>query len=184
MMSLPDVLRLCLVALVLGVVPSCRHFVEAGRGRKAFVSNASVVLITLDTTRADHLSCYASDKTRSGARFAQTPHFDVLAGQGVRFEDATAQVPLTLPSHACILTGTYPEVNGMRDMGGFTLNPSVETLAMLAHRLGLTTAAFVSSKAVAGRYGLARGLICTMMRCPSWRTRNNRQVRLPKDALA
>ncbi len=157
MTRLPDILGLYLVTLVLGVLSSCRDRVEAGAPGRALVPKASVVLITLDTTRADHLSCYASDTLRPGTQFAQTPHLDALAGQGVRFEHATAQVPLTLPSHACIFTGTYPEVHGLRDMGGFTLNPNVQTLAMLAHRLGLLTAAFVGSKTVGRRYGLAHG---------------------------
>lgn len=115
------------------------------------------MLITLDTTRADHLSCYASDATSTFHQFAETPHFDALARRGVRFEHATAQVPLTLPSHACIFTGTYPNVNGMRDMGGFKLSPNVQTLAELAHHLGLRTAAFVGSRAVARQFGLGGG---------------------------
>ena len=116
-----------------------------------------MLLITLDTTRADHLSCYASDATNTLHQFAETPHFDALARRGVRFEHATGQVPLTLPSHSCIFTGTYPEVNGMREMGGFMLNPNVQTLAGLAHDLGLRTAAFVGSSALARQFGLARG---------------------------
>src|SRR5512135_490293 len=97
--------------------------------------DASVLFITLDTTRADHLSCYAAEavvpvserdrKTpvtdRRYSRGARTPHLDALAARGIRFAHATAQVPLTLPSHACIMTGDYPPVHGLRDMGGFVL---------------------------------------------------------------
>ena len=68
-----------------------------------------------------------------------------------------AQVPLTLPSHACIFTGTYPVVHQLRDMGGFTLDPSHLTLANMARRAGFTTAAFVGSKAVGRQWGLQQG---------------------------
>ncbi|MBZ5545938.1 MAG: sulfatase-like hydrolase/transferase, partial [Acidobacteriia bacterium] len=124
--------------------------------------DANVLFITLDTTRADHLSCYAAEsaaalegsRTAASApsratngRYAKTSHLDALAARGVRFAHATAQVPLTLPSHACMFTGTYPEVHQLRDMGGFTLDPKHLTLAHMARNAGFTTAAFVGSKA-------------------------------------
>jgi len=112
--------------------------------------DANVLLITLDTTRADHLSCYGPGK-------AKTPHLDSLAARGVRFAWATAQVPLTLPSHACIMTGAYPPVHGLRDMGGFVLDPSHPTMASLAQAAGFATAAFVGSRAVAKHFGLSHG---------------------------
>jgi len=140
----------------------------------------NVLLITLDTTRADHLSCYAvapgfspasegappsprsrlalkGSARRGGATYAQTPHLDALAARGVRFEHATAQVPLTLPSHACIFTGTYPEVHGLRDMGGFVLDSRHVTLASMARQAGFRTAAFVGSKALNRHFGLQQG---------------------------
>lgn len=112
--------------------------------------NANVVLITLDTTRADHLSCY-------GSHGAKTPRLDALAARGVRFAHATAQVPLTLPSHACIMTGSYPEVNGMRDMGGFVLAKSHPTIASITHAAGYQTAAFVGSRVLSRSFGFANG---------------------------
>ncbi|HET7099785.1 MAG TPA: sulfatase-like hydrolase/transferase, partial [Terriglobia bacterium] len=125
------------------------------RGRNAEPShpaprNASVLLITLDTTRADHLSCY-----RPG--FARTPNLDGLAARGVRFEHAIAQVPLTIPSHACIMTGSYPEVNGVRDMAGFALSATHPTLASLTHAAGYATAAFVGSSVLNRRFGFSTG---------------------------
>ena len=132
-------LLLCLTA--------CRH--EAGKSPDA-PRNANFLLITLDTTRADHLSCYSTHG-------AKTPHLDALASQGARFAHATAQVPLTLPSHACIFTGTYPEVHGLRDMGGFVLDPRHVTLATMAKQAGFLTAAFVGSKAVGRHFGLQQG---------------------------
>jgi len=82
---------------------------------------------------------------------------DALAARGVRFAHATAQVPLTLPSHACIMTGAYPTVHGLRDMGGFVLDKSHPTIASLAQAAGFSTAAFVGSRAVAKHFGLSHG---------------------------
>ncbi len=110
----------------------------------------NVVLITLDTLRADHVSCY-------NPQSVPTPHIDELAERGVRFDQAVVQVPLTAPSHACILTGTYPPVHKLRDMGGFVLDRSVPTLASLAHEAGFETAAFVGSAVLSHSYGLNRG---------------------------
>ncbi len=142
-------------ALVLGLVlvfAACRRRAEAPQAR-----DLSVVVVTLDTTRADHLSCYAAETVAEGHGRAKTPHLDALAAGGVRFAHATAQVPLTLPSHACIFTGTYPEVHGLRDMGGFVLDPKHLTLATMARNSGFLTAAFVGSKAVGRQFGLQQG---------------------------
>ncbi len=117
----------------------------------------NVLLITLDTTRADHLSCYAAEKADKSRKGASTPHLDALAARGVRFAKATAQVPLTLPSHACIFTGNYPEVHGLRDMIGFVLDPKQTTLASMARTAGFRTAAFVGSKALDHQFGLQQG---------------------------
>ncbi|MGD0697939.1 MAG: sulfatase-like hydrolase/transferase [Terriglobia bacterium] len=129
--------------------------------------NANVLLITLDTTRADHLSCYNTApvgadgvrpaERRSALQTANTPHLDALAARGVRFAHATAQVPLTLPSHACIMTGTYPPVHGLRDMGGFTLAKSHPTIASIARSAGFETAAFVGSRVLAKHFGISNG---------------------------
>src|SRR5947199_8794285 len=74
-----------------------------------------LLFITIDTLRADYLSCY-------GRKTISTPPIDGLAARGVRCAQAIAQVPLTAPSHASILTGAYPQVHGVRDMGGFVLD--------------------------------------------------------------
>src|SRR5947208_15762165 len=70
-----------------------------------------VILVTIDTLRADHLGCY-------GYRNIETPNIDALAADGARFQNAFAAVPVTLPSHASILTGTYPMYSGMHDFSG------------------------------------------------------------------
>jgi choline-sulfatase len=110
----------------------------------------NVLLITLDTLRADYVSCY-------GSKAVATPAIDALAKRGVRFAEAIAQVPLTTPSHACILTGTYPQVNGVRDMGGFVLEKDVPTIASVLGKAGFETAAFVGSAVLNSHYGLNRG---------------------------
>jgi arylsulfatase A-like enzyme/tetratricopeptide (TPR) repeat protein len=107
-------------------------------------------LITIDTVRADHLTCY-------GYGHIETPAIDALAREGVRFEHAYAQVPLTLPSHTVILTGTYPMFNGVRDLASSGLAGTVPTLAEILHRNGYTTAAFVSSFVLNSMWGLNRG---------------------------
>src|SRR3979490_1941941 len=92
-------------------------------------SPPNVVLITIDTLRADHLGCY-------GYQRIKTPNIDQLAVDGVQFNRAYAQVPLTLPSHAVILTGTYPMYNTVRDFTGVGLPPSVGILSEAFERHG------------------------------------------------
>ena len=110
----------------------------------------NVLLITLDTTRADRLGCY-------GYTGAATETLDALAQSGVRFERAYAQVPLTLASHASLLTGTYPAVNGMHVNAGARLGPTLPTLAEAFAAQGYRTGAFVSSFVLDGAFGLSRG---------------------------
>ena len=138
-----------LLCLLVTFCAACRRN-ETGNSTAPAPRDLNVLLITLDTTRADHLSCYSS-------RGAKTPNLDALAARGVRFAHATAQVPLTLPSHACIMTGSYPMVHKLRDMGGFILDKSHPTLASLMQGAGFATAAFVGSRAVARNFGLSHG---------------------------
>jgi len=110
----------------------------------------NVLLITLDTTRADHLGCY-------GYARARTRHLDNLAADGARFEHAYSPAPITLPAHASILTGLYPFAHGVRNNGNFYLADRFETLATILKKRGYRTAAFVSAFILDRRYGLARG---------------------------
>jgi arylsulfatase A-like enzyme/Flp pilus assembly protein TadD len=110
----------------------------------------NVVLITIDTVRADRVGCY-------GYRQAHTPTLDALASQGVLFQTAVASVPLTLPSHCSILTGTYPTLHGVRDNLGYNLGDSPPTLADFLKRNGYSTAAFVGADVLDARRGLSRG---------------------------
>ena len=110
----------------------------------------NVLLVTLDTTRADRLGCY-------GYAGARTPRLDRLAAEGVRFENAFADAPITLPSHASLMTGLHPFAHGVRNNGNFYLPARFETLATVLGGRGYRTAAFVSSFVLDRRYGLARG---------------------------
>ena len=109
-----------------------------------------VLLITIDTLRADHLGCY-------GYRRGATPAIDALAKQSAKFEHAFAAAPLTLPSHAALLTGTYPLYNGVRDQPGFRLADGIPTLAEYFARAGYAAAAVLGSPVLSRRFGLARG---------------------------
>ena len=113
-------------------------------------SAGSVLLITIDTLRADHLGCY-------GYRRGSTPAIDALAGQSTKLEHAYAPVPLTLPSHTALLTGTYPFYNGVRDQPGFRLPDDIPTLAEYFSRAGYATAAVLGSPVLSRRFGLSRG---------------------------
>lgn len=110
-----------------------------------------LLLVTLDTTRADRVGAY------SGADPSPTPNLDRLARRGVLFRRAFATVPLTTPSHATILTGLTPKDHTVRDNRAFVLPDEVPTLPQILHRAGYRTAAFVSSVTVARETGLARG---------------------------
>ncbi len=110
----------------------------------------NVVLITIDTVRPDHLGCY-------GYKLIETPHLDALAAAGVRFTNAYTPVPITLPAHSVMLTGTYPMRTGMHDFSGNRLNASQPTLATLLHAKGYTTGAVLGSAVLDSRFGLDRG---------------------------
>ena len=110
----------------------------------------SVLLISIDTLRADHLGCYGYNRD-------STPTIDALAKQSAKFERAFAPVPLTLPSHAALLTGTYPFYNGVRDQPGFRLPDDIPTLAEYFSRAGYATAAVLGSPVLSRRFGLSRG---------------------------
>jgi len=127
---------------------------EAARSRIAArrpaPSDVNVVVVTLDTLRADRLGCY-------GFTGVQTPHIDGLAREGVLFEHATATVPLTFPSHSSMFTGLVPPRHGVRDNGGFFLADANVTLAERLQDAGWTTGAFVAAWVLDSKWGLAQG---------------------------
>jgi arylsulfatase A-like enzyme/Tfp pilus assembly protein PilF len=110
----------------------------------------NIVLVTIDTLRADHLPAY-------GYRQIKTPNLDQIASQSLLFENAIAQIPMTLPSHASILTGLLPIAHGIHDNAGYVLNPKINTLAEILKSNGYKTAAFVSSFILDSQFGLSQG---------------------------
>ena len=110
----------------------------------------NLLLITIDTLRADRVGAY-------GAPTGATPALDALAARGVRFDQAQTAVPLTGPSHATILTGQYPPTHGVRGNVVFTLGDRHPTLATLLKRRGYRTAAFVGAYPVAAAFGFGQG---------------------------
>lgn len=109
-----------------------------------------LLLVTLDTTRADRLGCY-------GKLNAGTPTLDGLADEGTRFERAYAQTPLTLPSHVSIFTGLNPPRTGIHVNGQESLPPSVRTLAEILVENGFFSVAAVGGYPVAGKFPVSRG---------------------------
>jgi len=120
------------------------------RSGNAPAGRPNVVLVTIDTLRADHVGCY-------GRAEASTPTLDALAGRGVRFATAVAHVPLTGPSHTSILTGRTPLGHGFRDNGGYAIPTGVRTAAEDFAQAGYRTAAFVSGFPLDRRFGFDRG---------------------------
>lgn len=110
----------------------------------------NIVLLTIDTVRADHVGCY-------GATGVSTPMLDSLARDGIVFGRAVAQVPLTYPSHSAIMTGLYPFQNGAQDFTSLPLNSRFPTVAQTLRDKGYATGAVVSSFALDHSWGLARG---------------------------
>jgi arylsulfatase A-like enzyme/Flp pilus assembly protein TadD len=117
---------------------------------EAWSKSVNFVLITIDTVRADRVGCY-------GYGQARTPNLDALAREGILFKTVVASVPLTLPSHCSILTGTYPTLHGVRDNLGYKLGDSPPTLANLLKEKGYLTAAFIGADVLNPQRGLSRG---------------------------
>lgn len=110
----------------------------------------NVLLVTLDTTRADALGCY-------GGAQAQTPTVDALAARGVRFARAYTVTPLTIPAHSSIFTGLYPPRHGVRDNGDFFLGDDAVTLAERLRESGYATMASVGAEVTSHHWGFAQG---------------------------
>ncbi len=110
----------------------------------------NIILVTLDTTRADALSCY-------GGRETLTPVLDRFAARGARFERCYAQAPLTLPSHTTLMTGTLPPYHGVRDNGGFIVPDKLVTMAELFQSRGYETGAFIGAWVLDSKWGLDQG---------------------------
>jgi arylsulfatase A-like enzyme/Flp pilus assembly protein TadD len=116
----------------------------------ALLRDFNVLLITMDTTRADHLRAY-------GHTGVETPNLDSLAQRGVLFSHAITPSPSTLPAHSSILTGLYPFHHGARANGTFRLTDDVQTLAETFKAAGYRTGAAISAFVLDGRFGLPQG---------------------------
>ena len=124
----------------------------AGRARAPLVertADQNVLLVTIDTLRADALGSYGGP--------AATPNLDRLAAGGARFEFAHAHAVVTLPSHASILTGVYPFEHGIHDNSGYRLPPDRPTLASMLRGEGFATGAFVAAFPLDSQFGLDAG---------------------------
>jgi arylsulfatase A-like enzyme len=111
---------------------------------------AGLLLVTLDTTRADRLGAW-------GRTDSVTPNLDRLAREGVVFEQAVAPTPITLPSHASLLTGVYPSAHGVRDNSLFELGDEATLVSERLRSSGFRTGAFVGAYVLDARYGLDQG---------------------------
>ena len=106
------------------------------------VPRLNVILVTFDTTRADHLGSYGYEQGLTGG-------FDEFARRGVVFERAYAPTPLTLPSHATMLTGLYPPEHGLRVNGAGRLDDDIPWLPKILQRQGYDTGAFIAAAVLA-----------------------------------
>ncbi len=118
--------------------------------RGVSVDDLNLLVVTLDTTRADRLGPY-------GGTAVATPHLDALARRGVVFERAVTPAVLTLPAHSSIFTGHAPGAHGVRDNGGFYLGDKATTLAEILAAKGFATGGFVSAYVLDRRWGIAQG---------------------------
>ncbi|MEZ4650192.1 MAG: sulfatase-like hydrolase/transferase [Candidatus Eisenbacteria bacterium] len=110
----------------------------------------NLLLISMDTTRRDHLSVYGFEKPT-------TPHLDALAAEGIVFDRATAPTPITLPSHTTMMTGLYPFHHRVRNNGAYIVGDSLQTLAESLQGRGYRTGAIVGAFPVAHQFGLDQG---------------------------
>jgi arylsulfatase A-like enzyme/Tfp pilus assembly protein PilF len=141
-----------LIALVGWWLIAAKPDVSAARGLppQARAAHPNVILITVDTLRADHLGVY-------GDKEIQTPFIDSLARAGARFVHAYTPVPITLPSHTALMTGCFPTATGMHDFSGNKLSANVPTLATILSKNGYQTAAFIGAAVLDSRFGLNQG---------------------------
>ena len=123
--------------------------VRGTRGEEA-AHGLSLLLVTLDTTRADGLGAY-------GSAGSETPNLDTLAREGVVFENAESVAPLTLPAHSSIFTGLFPPNHGVRDNGGYYLDDKRVLLAEVLRDAGFRTGGFIGAFVLDSKWGIAQG---------------------------
>ncbi len=112
--------------------------------------NKNILLITLDTTRADHIGCYNDN-------LMFTPNIDKLGNDGVIYENCYSNIPVTLPAHASMLTGKHPFVMNVRNNGWYTLRNEHETITEFLKKKDFHTFAVISSYVLSSKFGLSQG---------------------------
>ena len=137
-------------ALWFALLAAIAFVLPRNRASAAVGAKPNVIFITIDTLRADHLRCY-------GYARIETPNIDALARAGVRFTQAHTPVPITLPAHTAIFTGSFPMATGMHDFSGNKLPANATTLAKVLRDGGYTTAAFIGAAVLDSRFGLNQG---------------------------
>jgi arylsulfatase A-like enzyme/Flp pilus assembly protein TadD len=142
-------LALAAVVLIVVLAAACRPH-ETSKPAAAAAAKPDVILVTIDTVRADSVGYAGNTRVR-------TPFLDRMAREGIAFTNAHAHNVVTLPSHTNILTGLYPYQHGVRDNAGFRLDPKHETLGTMLRRAGYTTGAFVGAFPLDARFGLNQG---------------------------
>lgn len=142
--------KVLIAAAALIIIAAVAITTLRGRGRPSIAESPDIILITVDTLRADGVSF-------SGSTRVETPFMDELARGGIFFDNAHAHNVVTFPSHANILTGLLPYQHGVRDNAGFVLDPKHVTVAKLMKDRGYTTGAFVSAYPLDARFGLNAG---------------------------
>src|SRR5271170_2515241 len=130
-------LRRCFLVVVLALSAGGASAPKSTAEPVASAKPPNIILITLDTTRADRMGFLGSER-------GLTPNLDALSRQSVVFTRAYAQVPLTTPSHAALLTGTYPQFSHLRDLGD-RLRADLPYVPDLLHQSGYHTAAFIGA---------------------------------------
>ncbi len=142
--------RLVAAAVIIIGVAAAWFGLQKGVGRLTRSRPLSVLLVSVDTLRADRLGSY-------GYTAASTPVLDRLAARGLRFAQATTVAPLTLPAHASLLSGTFPAFHGVRDNGSFYVGDEITTLAEVFKTRGYRTGGFVGAFVLDHRWGIAQG---------------------------
>ena len=141
---------LAVLAVVAGLAVGSIGWQQGWFGGASSRGPRSVLLISVDTLRADRLGSY-------GYKAASTPVLDALAARGLRFEQAATVAPLTLPAHTSLLSGTFPTFHGVRDNGSFYVNDTITTLAEVLKTRGYRTGGFVGAFVLDHRWGIAQG---------------------------
>ncbi len=138
------VIKLFLIFFLLTI--SCFNFSK----KDLLFSKANIILISLDTTRADHLSCY-------GYKVETSPNIDSVAKDGILIRNVISQVPLTLPSHASVFTGLLPIHHKIRDNGGYYLERKNKTIAEILSENDYFTIGFIGSFVLNSKWGIGKG---------------------------